>query len=119
MQQRYRLRRTADFDRLHRKGKRWFHSLAVLIVHPNEIDSSRFGFTASRRVGIAVERNRAKRQFKEAVRKRLGEVKLGQDCLFIIRAQAVSATSREVEEAVDILLERAGLIHNRQERSLP
>jgi ribonuclease P protein component len=119
MQQRHRLRRTADFDWLHRKGKRWFHSLAVLIVHPNEIDTSRFGFTASRRVGKAVERNRAKRQFREAVRKRLGEVKVGQDCLFIIRAQAVSATSREVETAVETLLEQADIIQSRQERDLP
>ena len=119
MQQRHRLRRTADFDWLHRKGKRWFHSLAILIVHPNEIDTSRFGFTASRRVGKAVDRNRAKRQFREAVRKRLGEVKLGQDCLFIIRAQAVSATSREVETAVEMLLEQADIIQTRQERDLP
>jgi ribonuclease P protein component len=119
MHQRHRLRRTADFDWLHRKGKRWFHSLAVLIVHPNDIDTSRFGFTASRRVGKAVERNRAKRQFREAVRKRLGEVKLGQDCLFIIRAQAVSATSREVETAVEMLLEQADLIQTLQERDLP
>jgi len=119
MQQRHRLRRTADFDWLHRKGKRWFHSLAILIVHPNEIDTSRFGFTASRRVGKAVERNRAKRQFREAVRKRLGEIKLGQDCLFIIRAQAVSATSREVETAVEMLLEQADIIQTRQERDLP
>jgi ribonuclease P protein component len=119
MQQRHRLRRTADFDWLHRKGKRWFHSLAVLIVHPNEIDTSRFGFTASRRVGKAVERNRAKRQFREAVRKRLGEVKVGQDCLFIIRAQAISATSREVETAVEMLLEQADLMQTRPERDLP
>jgi hypothetical protein len=49
----------------------------------------------------------------------LGEVKLGQDCLFIIRAQAVSATSKEVETAVEMLLEQADLIHTRQERDIP
>ena len=110
MQRRYRLRHKPDFNRLHRQGKRWFHPLAILIVQTSNLDRPRFGFTASRRVGRAVARNRAKRQFREAIRKRLGEVKAGNDCLLIISPRAVTASPTEIQTSVDFLLAEADLI---------
>lgn len=110
MRKRFRLRHTADFERLQSEGKRWHHTLAVLIVLPNELSISRFGFRASKRVGRAVDRNYAKRRFREAVRRRMGEVRPGWDCLFIIKPQSCKASSREVEDAVKRLLGQAGLI---------
>jgi ribonuclease P protein component len=110
MLKRFRLRHTADFERLQSEGKRWHHSLAVLIVRPNALGINRFGFTASKRVGRAVDRNYAKRRFREAVRRRLGEVRPGRDCLFIIKPKSRKASSREVDHAVKGLLDQAGLL---------
>ena len=110
MLKRFRLRHTADFERLQSEGKRWHHSLAILIVRSNELGINRFGFTASKRVGRAVDRNYAKRRFREAVRRRLGEVTPGWDYLFIIKPKSRGASSNEVEHAVKRLLDQAGLI---------
>ena len=110
MQRRLRLRRSTDFDLLWRHGKRWHHPLAVLIVRRNEQQTSRFGFLASKRVGNATERNRAKRLLREAVRQQLDEIENGWDCLFIAKRNTVEASFVDVEGAVRHLLRNGGLV---------
>ena len=109
MQKRNRLRKKADFERLLSVSKRWHNSLAILLIRPNKLEVNRFGFTASKRVGRAVDRNHVKRRFKEAVRRRLGEVKPGWDCLLIIKPKSREASSNQIERAVAGLLNQAGL----------
>ena len=71
---------------------------------------TRFAFTASRRVGKAVARNRGKRLLREAVRKQLGRIEPGWDCLFIAREATPTADFSAVEAAVSQLLVRASLL---------
>lgn len=65
---------------------------------------------ASRRVGQAVERNRAKRLLREVVRHHLDEIAIGWDCIFIARERTTKASMAEVEAAVLNLMTRAGLV---------
>ena len=109
MEKRYRLRQKVDFERLQSEGKRYQNSLSILLVRPNDLNFNRYGFTASKRVGGAVDRNYLKRRFKEAVRRRMGEVKPGWDCLFIIKPKSREASSKQIERAVTGLLYQAGL----------
>jgi ribonuclease P protein component len=78
---------------------------------------SRFGFAASRRIGNAVERNRAKRLLREAVRLHLPEIVPGVDCLLIARRATPGASFHEVEAAVLMLLERADLLISKENSS--
>lgn len=110
LRQRYRLRRSADVDRVWQQGQSWRHPLAVLLVNPNAKDVSRFAFVASRRVGKAVARNRAKRLLREVVRRHLSEIKSGWDCLFVARKATPEASFAEVEAAVLQLMARADLL---------
>jgi ribonuclease P protein component len=71
---------------------------------------TRFAFTASRRVGKAVARNRGKRLLREAVSKQLGQIEPGWDCLFIAREDTPTADFAAVETAVNRLLDRARLL---------
>ncbi len=62
------LKASSDFQRLSRQGKRW--SCATFILQAAKKDSDiplQFGLTASRKVGNAVVRNRAKRRLREIV----------------------------------------------------
>lgn len=110
LQQQHRLRCSADLERVRQKGQSWRHPLVILLVDANEYGVSRFGFLASRRVGKAVMRNRAKRLLREAVRRHQNEIVTGWDCLFIARTRTSEATSAEVEAAVLQLLARAHLL---------
>ena len=112
MQRRHRLQRSADFEQLRKHGRRWNHPLVLLIVYQTNLPISRFAFSASRRVGKAVVRNRAKRLLREAVRGHLTAISSGWDCLFVVRSAAAQATFKEVEEAVIQLLSRANVIED-------
>jgi ribonuclease P protein component len=67
------------------------------------------GITAGKKVGKAVARNRAKRLLREAVRRRLPELKRGCQIVLVARAAMRHAEFAAVQAAVDGLLARAGL----------
>lgn len=110
MQRRFRLRRTTDLRRVRRTGKSYAHPLLVLVVAASQTGDLRIGVEASRSVGGAVQRNRARRLLREAMRPLLVEVTQGWDLLLVARAQIVEASLTEVNSAVQALLHRAGLV---------
>ena len=110
LQSQNRLRRSADLQRVRQQGRSRRHPLVVLIVLPNALDVSRFGFVASRRVGKAVQRNRARRLLREVIRHHMAEIEPGWDCLFIVRNEMPGASFGEVETAVLSLLSRLQLL---------
>lgn len=112
MHKKHRLRANADFRRLRREGRTLVHPLLVLSVLPNDLECSRFGFAIGRRIGKAVRRNRIKRRMRESVRGRLqrGEIAEGWDVVFIARRPIQDASFHQVDEAIGLLLRRAGLV---------
>ncbi|MEX6724595.1 ribonuclease P protein component [Parapedomonas caeni] len=69
-------------------GRRWSTPGFVLLAHPrlDDRDSSRVGFTVTKRVGNAVVRNRLKRRLRALAREALApEARPGIDYVFIGR----------------------------------
>lgn len=109
MERRIRLRRTSDVRRVYDEGQSWVHPLLVLVARPNGLDFSRVGVTASRKLGSAVARNRAKRLLREAARRLYPQFGAGWDVMLISRARILEAKEPQVEKALASLLRRAGL----------
>lgn len=89
----YPLKRRADFLRVAALRRKWAMPGLVLQVAPNPADAEaepRIGFTASRKVGGAVQRNRARRRLRDAVRAVLApHAAPGLDYVVIAREETV------------------------------
>lgn len=111
MKRRFRLTRSTDFKRVRSNGKSYAHPLLVLVITPRETpETTRIGVTASRGIGGAVVRNRAKRLMREAMRPMLAEIQSGWDVVAIARTALVSAEFTQIQSALRALLRRARLI---------
>jgi len=106
-----RLRAGRDFDEAYKEGRTWVLPGAVMHVRATEGPVVRVGFVAGRRLGSAVERNRAKRLLREAFRRVVGRFhpSSGADLIFVARRRLLEMEWGEVVETVAGLLTRAGM----------
>lgn len=103
-----RIRRRADFLAA-AKGRRVATRTLVLQARPTRSDRARIGFTVSRKVGGAVERNRVRRRLREAVRQAGGAcVRVGHDYVVIGRRNALHESYRRI---VDDLMTAFAKVH--------
>lgn len=103
-----RLKHRRDFLRVAREGRKWAAPGLVLQACARGVTSGpepRVGFTASRKVGNAVARNRAKRRLRAAADAVIGaHAAPGHDYVLIARAATVrrpfAALLRDLETAL-------------------
>ena len=70
------LKENKDFRRHYHRGKSYVSPVLVTYVMKNRKAGLRIGFTTSKKIGIAVQRNRSRRIMREAFRlNRAGSVK--------------------------------------------
>jgi ribonuclease P protein component len=103
------LKTDGQFERVRRAGKSWAVGPVVLNAAPNGESAIRCGFVAGKKVGGAVERNRARRLIREAMRLRLTALKPGWDLVWIARPSINNSDFASVSEAVDQALKRGKL----------
>ena len=98
-----------------------YEHVAVWEPRPNAArnggETVRCGFITGKKVGKAVQRNRARRLIREAVRKRLADITPGWDLVWIARAAIVGRSYGEVCKAVDELLQRSKVVASIDSRS--
>lgn len=100
-----RLRRRADYLRVQAAERRVALPGLLLQAAPGETGCRRVGFTASRKVGNAVARNRARRRLKALVQEILPDHALpGHDYVLVARqatpAREFAALRRDLEAAL-------------------
>ncbi len=102
-----RLRRRVDFLRCYRQGRKKHGSLASLHFHPNALDDSRLGITASRKVGNSVVRHRIKRRVREIFRRSERRAQLASlDVVVHLKPSSSRANFQELEGEIERLLGR-------------
>jgi ribonuclease P protein component len=107
---RYRLLRHADFERVYKQGRRHFaaHMTVFYLRRPDgELKGARVGFTVSKALGGAVQRNRIRRRLREAVR--LGNFPTGVAVDVVINPKRSALTAdfgnlqAEIEKAFQVI----------------
>ena len=86
-----RLRKRAEFLAVRRGDKRRGRLFLLEVLDRGDDGAPRVGFTVTRKVGNAVERNRIRRRLKEAVRlDAAGDMAAGKDYVIVGRSEILS-----------------------------
>ena len=107
---RYRtLNKNWQFNRVYGRGKSYVHPHCVLYVAKNRVGYTRIGLTATKKVGHAVQRNRARRVMKAAIDEHLDYNIGGYDLVFVARGMTPRLKSWQLSAIVAKLFAQAGL----------
>ncbi|HPP73527.1 MAG TPA: ribonuclease P protein component [Armatimonadota bacterium] len=105
-----RLTQSSGFRAVYGRGRSYATDLIVLYVLPRPGgDRVRFGFSAGKKLGGAVVRNRAKRLMREGARALLPRISGSYDFVVIARKPVTDAAYADVVKDLRKLLERAGV----------
>ena len=86
------------------------HPLIVTYALKNRLGYTRLGITTSKKIGKAVQRNRARRLIKTAYRNLLPEIAPGSDIVVVARTKATFSKEQMVERALRSQLKKAGVL---------
>lgn len=95
----YVIKQNHEFRRLYHRGKSSANRYLVLYCMKNRRPYNRLGLTVGAKFGCAVQRNRAKRLFREVYRLHAAELKQGFDLVLVARSRMTGATYFDVEAA--------------------
>ena len=110
------LKRRADFLRAARGRKAVRPTLVLQAAPKDAADAARFGYTATRKLGGAVVRNRVKRRLREAVRRVAADcIPAGRDYVLIGRATTSRAPFADIVADLRAALNAVAAPSKRQE----
>lgn len=107
----HRVAKQRDFERVKKYGRSFFlPNIAIKCLKAGQ-PYSRFGFIVSNKISKkAIERNRIRRQLREIVRERIDQVLSGFDCVIMVRPDIKKDKFKELEQKIENLFQRSGLI---------
>jgi ribonuclease P protein component len=106
------LNENKDFRRLYGRGKSVVDPALVTYVMKNRAGFCRVGITTSKKIGNAVERNRARRVIREAYRHVQPKIKGNYDLVFVARVRTIRKKSTEIQAVMESQLKKLGLIQS-------
>lgn len=100
-----RIRRRAEFQQVYERGARLHGRFSTVFILPNELSIGRLGIAATRKLGGAVARNRAKRLIREVFRR--NKIAAGFDVVVVPKRELLDASLTALEAEYRHHLERA------------
>lgn len=110
------MRLNVQFKRIYSKGKSAASPYLVLYAKKTGHKAA-FGITASKKIGNAVCRNRAKRRLRGLYRKFRGELKGGFDIIMVARAKTAVCSYEKLEAAFLRLAAEIGILNETRGQS--
>jgi ribonuclease P protein component len=104
-----RLTSERDFKRVYQKGSFFSVSFFNLNYSPNRTPLSRIGIVVSKKVAAkAVDRNKIKRQFREATRLSYDIINGGYDIIISVKKDSLTAPFQEIKKEIEKAFSRIG-----------
>lgn len=119
MEKKNRLNHSLDIQRVRRGGRSVAHPLFVLIHYRDaSLDAAQVGVIASKAVGGAVERNRAKRVLRSAATELHDHIAKDQMILLLARKGILEYDSGEIRDVLAEQLKKAGIYRDIEQESV-
>jgi ribonuclease P protein component len=99
------VRRRAEFQQIYEQGARIRGRFSTLFLLPNKLSIGRVGIAATRKLGGAVQRNRAKRLIREVFRH--NNIAAGFDVVVVPKRELLDASLTALEAEYRHNLERS------------
>ncbi|MCI8648609.1 MAG: ribonuclease P protein component [Anaerotruncus sp.] len=100
------LKLNKEFRRAYYRGKSCATPVVVVYAVKNRLRKNQVGLTATKKIGKAVQRNRARRIIKEAYRLIENEFPIGWDFVFVARTKTVYSNTNDVILAMRTALKK-------------
>ena len=105
------LKQNSDFRRAYGRGKSFSDpALVTYVLKNNRAGICRMGITTSKKIGNAVQRNRARRVIRAAFRDNLPKINGNYDFVFVARSKTQFKKSTDVSKIMKNHLTKAGVI---------
>ena len=101
-----------EYRLVYKHGKYEVGRLCVLYRMPVAKQKTRIGFVTGKKVGCAVERNRARRLMKEVYRLHQHEIREGYSIVIVGRAGLAKADYKQAEKELMYLFKKSKLLKN-------
>lgn len=111
-----RLKKNTEFKKVYNKGRSVANRFAVMYILHNGTPHRKAGFSVSKKMGGAVQRNRIKRLFREVYRLDQERLIKGINVVFIARQAAKEAKFQDLVKAFHELYRKARVISERELR---
>ena len=105
------IRKDSDFSSIYKRGKSVGDKFVVVFSKKNNLPYNRTAFLASKKVGNAVARNRARRLMKESYRSLCDQFVPGYDIIFIARNTINNSKCADVKKSIEAATKKAGLLN--------
>lgn len=108
-----RMRKSADFERVRNEGKSYSSREFVLgVLQVEDCFGIKVGFVSSRRVGGAVERNRARRRLRALVRSEASRLRQGTWIVLVARRACLTCSFKDLQKSWDRLAMRTEILQD-------
>ena len=94
------LKKNEQFRFVYKNGRSYANKYFIMYVKENGLDKNRIGISVSKKVGNSVVRHRITRLVRESYRLHESVFNSGLDIVVVARANAASASYREIESAM-------------------
>lgn len=104
------IKENKDFRTAYYRGKVQTHPAVILYARRSRYPTVRLGITTGKKVGGAVQRNRARRVLREAFRALSGQIGGHWDVVLVARTRTLQYKSTQLQPVLEKMLKEVGVM---------
>ena len=110
LNKKYRLKKRKQFNYIYRKGRTQGCDVLTLVYCFCKMPNIKIGFSASKKVGGSVQRHKALRKMREAIRPLVTSMAPNHNYIFVAKETLLEKSVDDIRKSCQYTLKKAGLI---------